>query len=128
MSHFKALLKTAWGIFDAHTDGVYLHCMNEHHLTPDNFDRGLRNTLRFQHGFQHADLERAKGIVSDAIEHIEHKTGTSSGMGAHHLDTAMKFLNKDHAEWKKLPEHQKQHIEEALKEHFGITGPEKDVT
>src|SRR3989344_1412508 len=69
--------------------GVYLYCMEKHHLTLDNFDRGLRETLRYKHRFEHADLERAKGIIGDAIEHVEHKTGTSSGMGAHHLDTAM---------------------------------------
>lgn len=101
--------------------------MNEHHLTPDNFDKGFRETLRFKHGFEHADIERAKGIISDAIAHIEHKTGTSSGIGAHHLDTAMKFLKKDHKEWKGLPEHKRQHIEEALKQHFGIAEPEKET-
>ena len=99
--------------------------MEKHHLTLDNFDRGLRETLRYKHRFEHADLERAKGIIGDAIEHVEHKTGTSSGMGAYHLDTAMKFLNKDHDGWKKLPEHQRQHIEEALKEHFGVVEQEE---
>ena len=99
--------------------------MDNYRLTPHNFDTGgLRNTLRYKHGFEHAELERAKGIIGEAIEHVEHKTGTSSGMGAHHLDTAMKFLNEDHTGWKKIPEHQKQHIETALKEHFGIAEPE----
>lgn len=103
--------------------------MNEYRLTPHNFDTGgLRNTLRFGHGFGHEDLERARGIIGDAIEHVEHKTNTSSGMGAHHLDTAMKFLNKDHAVWKKLPEHQKTHIEAALREHFGIAESEKETS
>ncbi|OYV63803.1 MAG: hypothetical protein B7X03_00555, partial [Parcubacteria group bacterium 21-58-10] len=70
--------------------------MNDYRLTPHNFDTGgFRDSLRYGHGFEHADLERAKGIVSDAIAHIEHTTGTSSGMGAKHLDMAMKFLNKD---------------------------------
>lgn len=101
--------------------------MNDYRLTPDNFDRGLRETLRYKHGFEHTDLERAKGIIGDAIEHVERKTSTSSGMGAHHLDTAMKFLNKDHAGWKKLPEHQKSHIEAALKEHFGIAEEQKET-
>lgn len=102
--------------------------MNEHHLTLGNFDKGLRETLRYKHGFEHSDLERAKGIIGDVIEHVEHKTRTSSGMSAHHLDTAMKFLKEDHAGWKKLPEHQRQHIEEALEEHFGVTKPEKETT
>lgn len=102
-----------------------LHRMNDLRLTPHNFDRTFRATLRYKHGFEHADLERAKGIMSDAIAHVEHKTGTSSGMRAHHLDTAMKFLNKEHEEWKKMPEHQKQHIETALKEHFGVAEPEQ---
>ena len=102
--------------------------MKEHHLTPDNFDRneGVRHILRYGHGFEHKDLERAKGIIGDAIAHVEHKTGTSSGMGANHLDIAMKFLNKEHAGWKKLPEHQRQHIEAALKENFNITEPEEE--
>ena len=95
--------------------------MNEYRLTPHNFDTGgLRNTLRFQHGFEHKDLERAKSIVVDAIAHVEQKEKTNRGMSADHLDTAMKFLNKDHGGWKKLPEHQKTHIEAALREHFGI--------
>jgi len=102
--------------------------MNEYRLTPHNFDTGgLRNDLRFRHGFEHADLERAKGIIGEAIEHVEHKMGTNSGLGAKHLDTAIKFLNKDHAGWKKLPEHQRQHIETALKKHFNIAEPEEEV-
>jgi len=101
--------------------------MDKHKITPDNFDRGIRNTLRYGHSFEHGDLERAKGIITDAIEHVQHKTGTSSGMGAQHLDTAMKFLNKKHEAWKKLPEHQKRHIETALKEHFGIEEEQKDA-
>lgn len=99
--------------------------MNDFRLTPHNFDRTVRDTLRYGHGFEHADLERAKGIMSDAIAHVERKTGTHSGMGAQHLDTAMTFLHKEHADWKKLPERQKQHIETALKEHFGIAEPEQ---
>ena len=95
--------------------------MSEHRLTPDNFDRSIRPVLRYGSGFEHKDLERAKGIVGDAIEHVEYRTNTSSGMGAHHLDMAMKFLNKEHKEWKKLPEHQKKHIEAALRGHFGIS-------
>lgn len=106
--------------------GVYLFGMNDYKLTPHNFDKGLRETLRFKHDFGHEDLERAKGIIGDAIAHVEHKTGTSSGMRADHLDTAMKFLNKEHAGWKKLPEHQRQRIEEALKENFGINEPEAE--
>ncbi len=43
-------------------------------------------------------------------------------MGAKHLDMAMKFLNKDHAGWKKLSDH----IETALKERFGIAEQEKE--
>lgn len=100
--------------------------MNEHRLTPENFDREIRGTLRYGHGFEHADLERAKGIVTDAIAHVAQKTGTKYGMGAQHLDTALQFLNKRHEGWKKLPEHQKQHIEATLKEHFGITEPEQE--
>ena len=107
--------------------GVYFHCMSDTRLTQDNFDRALRETLRYRHGFAHADIERTKGIVGDAIKHIEQKTDTSSGMGAHHLDTAMKFLKKEHAEWKKLPEHQKRHIAAALKEHFGIAEPDREA-
>ena len=103
--------------------------MNDYRLTPRNFDTGgLRDDLRYKHGFEHADLERAKGIILKAVEHVEHKTNTSSGMSSHHLDTAMKFLNKNHsikAEWRKIPEQQRSHIEAALKEHFNITKPEK---
>ena len=100
--------------------------MNEYRLTPENFDRGFRKTLRYRHGFEHEDLERAKGIISDAIQHVEHKTGTSSGLGARHFDTAMKFLNEEHGGWKKLPEHQRRHIETALKESFGIAEPKRE--
>jgi len=99
--------------------------MSEFRLKPENFDRELRDTLRYEHAFEHADLERAKAIVGDAIEHVERKTGTSSGMGAKHFDTAMKFLHKDHADWKKLPDHKKQHIEDALKKTFSIAEPEE---
>ena len=101
--------------------------MDNYRLTPHNFDRKLRQDLRFGHGFEHQDLERAKGIVSDAIGHIEQKTGTSSGMGAKHLDTAMEFLNEKHEGWKKLPDYQKRHIETALKEHFGVTEPDQEA-
>lgn len=95
--------------------------MTEQRLTPDNFDRELRGTLRFQHGFEKRDLDRAKSILSDAVGHIEKKMDTHHGMGAQHLDAAMEFLNKKHPGWKDMPEHQKRHIESALKEHFGIT-------
>lgn len=103
--------------------------MNDSRLTPGNFDKKIRNTLRYGHGFGYEDLERAKGIVSDAIEHVERKTNTSSGMGAHHLDIAMKYLKEDPAgkvEWKKVPEHQRAHIEDALKEYFDIKEPEEE--
>lgn len=98
--------------------------MDEHRLTPENFDRELRGSLRYGHGFEHKDLERAKGILGDAIEHVAQKEKTSRGMAGEHLDTAMKFLNEKHEGWKNLPEHQKSHIETALKEHFGITEEE----
>ena len=102
--------------------------MNEHHLTLGNFDRdnGVRHILRYGHWFEHADLEHAKEIIGAAIEHVEPKEKTT-GMGADHLDTAMKFLNKDHAGWKALPDFKKQHIEAALKEHFKIPEPKQEV-
>lgn len=100
--------------------------MNERRLTPANFDNdnSIRHALRYKYDFGHEDLERAKGIISDAIEHVEHKTGTSSGLSGNNLDTAMKFLNKDHEEWKRLPEHKRERITAALKEHFDIVEPE----
>ena len=105
--------------------------MTDYRITPHNFDTGgIRSSLRFQHGFEHADLERAKGIILKAVEHVEHKTNTSHGMDSHHLDTAMKFLNEDHtvkAEWRKIPEHQRAHIEAVLKDHFNIAEPEKET-
>lgn len=96
----------------------------ETRLTADNFDREIRETLRYKHNFGHEDLERTKGIMSDVIAHVQDKMDTKRGMGAEHLDTAMKFLKKDHAGWNKLPEHQQRHIETALKEHFGIAEAE----
>ena len=99
--------------------------MSDYRLTPHNFDTGgLRHSLRYVHQFEHADIERAKGVILKAVEHVEHKTGTSSGMGAHHLDMAMKFLNKDPA-WKKIPPTQRTHIETALGDHFGVAEGEK---
>ena len=94
--------------------------MNDIRLTLHHFDSSLRKTLRYKYEFDHKDLERAKGIMSDAIAHVEHKFDTKLGMKAEHLDTAMEFLNKEHAEWRKLPEHQKRDIEATLKGHFGI--------
>ncbi|MDE1919330.1 MAG: hypothetical protein KGH56_01390 [Patescibacteria group bacterium] len=100
--------------------------MNDYLLTPHNFDTGgLRESLRVQHGFEHPDLERAKWIIGDAIKHVERTTGASGGMGARHFDTALEFLNKDHAGWKELPGNQRTHIETALKEHFGIARPDR---
>lgn len=58
--------------------------------------------------------------MNDAIAHIAEKTGTKHGIGAEHFDTVMKYLKKDHADWKKLPEHQREHIETTLKSHLGI--------
>ena len=105
--------------------------MDSYRLTPHNFDTGgLRNSLRFKHEFEHADLERAKGVILKGIEHVEHKAGTTSGMGAHHFDSAMKYFHEDpagKAEWKKIPEHQRAHVEAALKDHFGIAEPEQEV-
>lgn len=94
--------------------------MIERRITKEGFDTDLRGRLRFGHGFEHADLERAKGIIGDAIKHIEDKTGTRYGMGAQHLDTAMKYLHKEHEGWRGLSDAKKAHIETALKEHFGI--------
>ena len=99
--------------------------MHEHNLTSQNFDRKLRPELRFGHGFDHAELERAKGIMDDVVKHVGEKAKTKYGMGAEHFDIAMKYLHKDHEGWKKLPEHQKEHIETALKDHFGISEPEE---
>ncbi len=97
--------------------------MNDHRITPHNFDRTLRETLRYRHGFSHEDLERTKSIVSDAIAHIEKKAGTSRGLGAQHLDMAMKFLREDHPDWKRLSENKQKHIEMALRDHLGETEP-----
>ncbi|OGG67669.1 hypothetical protein A3C95_00515 [Candidatus Kaiserbacteria bacterium RIFCSPHIGHO2_02_FULL_56_30] len=94
--------------------------MSNKRLTPNNFDRSVRHDLRYQHGFDHAELERAKGIMSEAIEHVESKTDTSSGMGSHHYDIAEKFLAK-HKDWKRLPSHQRDAITSSLKFHFGIS-------
>ncbi len=105
--------------------------MENYRLTPHNFDTGgLRNSLRFQHGFEHADLERAKEVILKGIEHVEHKTKTTSGMGAHHFDIAMKYYKENpegKAEWKRIPEHQRPHVEAALKEHFDIAEPEQEA-
>lgn len=94
--------------------------MNEKHITVADFDRHIRPVLRYGSGFEHADLERAKGIVSDAIAHVEHKANTKLGMTAGHLDMAMKYLNEEHEGWKDLPDFKKRHIESALRGHFGI--------
>lgn|SRR3989344_2150591 len=105
--------------------------MSDYRLTPHNFDTGgLRSSLRHEHKFEHTDIERAKGVILKAVEHVEHKTNTNSGMGAHHLDMAMNFLNKDPAiksEWKKIPSTQRAHIETALKDHFGVAEAEKEA-
>ena len=109
--------------------GVYLFSMNDYKLTPHNFDRGLRETLRYKHDFGHADLERAKDVILKAVEHVEHKTRTNSGMSANHLDTAMKYFKEDptgKAEWKKIPEHQRARVEDALKAHFGLNETETE--
>lgn len=95
--------------------------MNDIRLTPENFDRDFRRNLFLHHDFEPRDLDRAKEIIGDAIEHVTQKTGTRHSMTAEHLDTALKFLNTEHAGWKKLPEHQRSHLEAALREHFGIT-------
>ena len=104
--------------------------MDSYRLTPHNFDTGgLRNSLRFQHHFEHADLERAKEVILKGVEHVENKTKTSAGMGAGHFDIAMKYFTKDpegKAAWRKIPEHQRPHVAAALKEHFGITEPEQE--
>lgn len=94
--------------------------MSDIRLTPHNFDTHLRSALRYKHGFEHADLERAKGIVGDAIEHVEHKYDTKLGMKAEHFDSALEYLHKEHKDWKALSEYKRAHIESALREHFGI--------
>jgi len=94
--------------------------MSDTRLTSHNFDSHLRDTLRYKHGFEHADLERAKRIIGDVVEHVEHKFNTKFGMKAGHFDTALEFLNKEHKEWKALPDFKRAHIESALREHFGI--------
>ena len=106
--------------------------MEKHHLTPDNFDRegGVRHILRYEHSFGHDDLERAKEVVLKGIEHIENKTKTTSGMGAHHFDIAMKYFKEKpegKVESKKIPEHKRPHDEPALKRHYGITEPEQEA-
>ncbi|GEM_PF-3249487 len=94
--------------------------MSDIRLTPHNFDTHFRNTLRYKHGFEHADLERAKSIMGDVIGHVEHKFDTKLGMKAEHFDAALEFLNKEHKDWKALPDYKRAHIESALREHFGI--------
>jgi len=100
--------------------------MNEHALTSDRFDsdKGVRHILRYGHGFEYADLERAKSVVTDAIAHVEHKTGRT-GMSADDLPTAMKFLNEKHEGFRSLSDYKKQHIEDALKQNFKIPKPEQ---
>ena len=104
--------------------------MNDYRLTPHSFDTGgLRNSLRFQHGFEHADLERAKGVILKGVEHVEHKTKTSFGGHADHFDIAMRYFKENpegKAEWRKIPEYQRSHIETALKEHLGVSEPEQE--
>jgi len=101
--------------------------MNERRLTPERFDSHVREKLRYGHGFEHADLERAKGMVSDAISHVEKVHHTSHGMGAEHLDTALKFLKEKHPGWKGWAPHKQAHVEAALKEHFGIEEEKESV-
>lgn len=94
--------------------------MNGIRFTPHNFDSSLRDSLRYKHGFEHADLEKAKSILGDAVEHVGHTFDTKLGMKAEHFDTALEFLNKEQKEWKALPDFKRAHIESALREHFGI--------
>ncbi len=72
------------------------------------------------HRFDSAERAHLAGIVTDVVGHIEKKMDTKHGMGAEHFDEAMKFLNKDHEGWKKLPDPQKRAFEAHLKERFGI--------
>lgn len=94
-------------------------------LTADNFDRTIREKLRYGHEFGHEDLERAKGIVENAVAHVQDKMDTKRGMAAHHFDTAMDYLHKHDEGWKKLPEHKRAAITATLKSHFGLETSEK---
>lgn len=101
---------------------LYAHMANNF-LTSAHLEQGgeFRERLRYgEHKFGHHELERMQGIMGDAIAHIAEKTGTKHGIGTEHVDAVMKYLKEDHADWKKLPDRQKGHIESALKEHLGI--------
>jgi hypothetical protein len=110
--------------------------MSDRPLTPDRFNRHIRDTLRFQHDFGHHDLNRAERIVSAAIEHTSGKRNTSGLYGKHYGDVE-KFLNMptskrgslsdEHREvlkeWRRMPSHQRDAVLGSLKGHFGLEEP-----
>jgi hypothetical protein len=102
----------------------YYNKRMEKRLTADNFDSTIREKLRYRHEFGHEDLERAKGIVGNAVAHVQEKMDTKRGMAGQHFDTAMEYLHKHDEGWKKLPEHHREAIEATLRGHFGLDTPE----
>jgi len=94
--------------------------MDTEHLTGENFDGEFRRTLRYSHALEHDDLERVKGIITDAADHLKTEGHTNLGLSKEHLNRTLKFLNDKHHGWKALPEHKRAHIESALKAHFGV--------
>lgn len=86
-----------------------------HEITEHEFTNEVRHDLRYTHRFEHHDLERAQGIFTDTLE----KIGSPGSLRASHFDKAIEQMH-EHADWKRLSEHQRSAVESTLKHHLGI--------
>lgn len=98
--------------------------MNERRVTLKTFDDSVRHTLRYRHDLAPDDLDKARGFVDDAIKHVEGRFNTRHGMGAQHVDAAVKFLNEKNRDWKNWSPHKRDSVVTAIRGHLGIAEPE----
>ncbi len=84
-------------------------------LTPYGFQNTVRQTLRYQHGFEHSNLERVSGIFNDSLT----KMAGPKALQAGHFDKVLKHM-EDHPEWHHLSERERGAVVSTLKNHLGI--------
>lgn len=93
----------------------------EGHITSVGFEDNVRRSLRYEHGFDHKDLERVKGLFDASLEHV----------GSNHLtvgnyEKAKKFM-REHEAGKHFSDHQWERVDAAFKKHLGIKEEEAEM-
>lgn len=100
--------------------------MNDLKITPHSFDHGSFHDA-LNHQMHRAEIsEQGRDRVNDAmkaaIAHVAHKEDLRNGVGGHHVDEALHFMDTFYEGRHDLQPKERELIESTFRTHFGLSG------